>query len=313
MPATTHAATASPSRPRWLILTAVSLPMFMSALDNLVVTTALPVIQRELGATLAEQQWVVNAYTLCFASLILVAAACGDRWGRHRVFLAGIALFTFASVLCGFSTSPGMLIAARALQGVGAAAVMPLSLALLTSSVPRRLRAPAIGIWGGVSGLGVALGPLIGGAVVEGLEWTSIFWINVPVGVVSIALVLLAVPESRGAPVRIDVPGMATSLVGVFGVVYGIVNGNDRGWTDPLVLGGFAVGLVGLALFVAIERRSREPMLPPRLFRDRTFTVVNAIGLVFSFGIFGAVFLLILFLQVVQQHSPLQAGILTMP
>ncbi|TFB90937.1 DHA2 family efflux MFS transporter permease subunit [Cryobacterium algoricola] len=287
--------------------------MFMATLDNLVVTGALPVINRDLGASIEELQWVINAYSLSFATFMLMAVALGDRFGRRTVFLTGIAIFTVASALSALSVEPWQLIAARAIQGVGAAALMPLSLTLLVGSVSDRLRPAAIGIWGGISGLGVALGPLIGGAVIEGWNWQAIFWLNVPLGVVSIPLALVALPNSFGARVRADVVGLVLAGVGVFGLVYGIVRGNDAGWTSLEVLGALAGGAVLLTAFVAWEARTPDPLLPLRLFRDRSFTVANLVGLTFSFGIFGSIFILIQFLQIVQGHTPLEAGLMTMP
>jgi EmrB/QacA subfamily drug resistance transporter len=299
--------------PIWLAIVASSLPMFMATLDNLVVTGALPVINRALGASIEELQWVINAYSLSFATFMLMAVAIGDRFGRRTVFLGGIAIFTLASALAGLSTEPWQLIAARAIQGLGAAALMPLSLTLLVGSVSERRRPAAIGIWGGISGLGVALGPLIGGAVVEGWNWQAIFWLNVPLGVASIPLALVALPNGFGARVRADVVGLVLAGVGVFGLVYGIVRGNDAGWTSPEVLGALAGGAVLLAAFVVWESRTPDPLLPLRLFRDRSFTVANLVGLTFSFGIFGSIFILIQFLQIVQGHTPLEAGLMTMP
>lgn len=300
-------------RPTWLVVLAVSLPMFMAALDNLVVTNALPVIREDLGASLEALTWTVNAYTLSFASLILMASALADRFGRRRVFIGGLFVFTLASLWCGFSDDVGMLIAARALQGAGGAAVMPLSLTLLSTSVPLRMRPAAIGIWGGVSGLGVALGPIIGGAVVEGLSWQAIFWLNVPVGLICLPLIRYALPESHGRPERLDVLGVILAAGGIFTLTFGIVRGNDAGWTSGEILGALVAGVALLVAFIAWETRVTAPLLPLRLFRNRSFAAANVIGVVFSFGIFGAVFLLIQFLQLVQGASPLHAGVMTMP
>ena len=299
--------------PVWLAVVAASLPMFMATLDNLVVTSALPVINTDLNATIEELQWVVNAYSLSFATFMLMAVAIGDRFGRRSVFLAGIAVFTAASALCALSVEPWMLISARALQGVGAAALMPLSLTLLVGSVADRFRPAAIGIWGGIAGLGVALGPLIGGAVVEGWNWEAIFWLNVPLGVLSVPLVLVALPNSFGARLRADVAGLVLAGGGVFGIVYGIVRGNEAGWTSTEVLTALIGGGALLLAFVWWEGRASAPLLPLRLFRDRSFTVANLVGITFSFGIFGSIFILIQFLQIVQGHSPLEAGVMTMP
>jgi EmrB/QacA subfamily drug resistance transporter len=296
-----------------LALVAASLPMFMATLDNLVVTSALPVLQSELAASLTDLQWVVNAYTLAFATLMIAAATLGDRWGRRRTFLGGIAVFALASVGAALADSPGALVLARAVQGVGAAAIMPLSLTLLAAAVPPARRAMAIGVWGGVSGLGVALGPVVGGAVVEGISWQAMFWINVPVALVAVPLVLRALPEQRGRAQRLDVLGLLLAATGVLGVVWGVVHGNDDGWTSTGVLGPVVVGLVALVLFVRHQARTPHPLVPLRLFRSRSFAVANVTGLAFSLGVFGAVFLLAQYLQVVQGHSPFQAGLRTLP
>ncbi|MRG59783.1 DHA2 family efflux MFS transporter permease subunit [Agromyces sp. CFH 90414] len=299
--------------PVWLAVVAASLPMFMATLDNLVITNALPAMRADLGASIEELQWYVNAFTLAFATFILAAAALGDRIGRRTVFLAGILVFTAASALVALSTESWMVIASRAVQGVGAAGIMPLSLTLLAGAVPPRLRPAAIGIWGGVAGLGVALGPLIGGAVVEGWNWQAIFWLNVPIGIVAIPLAVLALPNTLGARLRIDLPGVALAGLGVLGIVFGIVRGNDAGWDSLEVVGSLAVGTALLAAFLLWERRASAPLLPLRLFRDRSFSAANVVGFAFSFGMFGAVFLLIQFLQVVQGASALEAGVQTMP
>lgn len=305
----------SPARrvPFGLALAATGIPMFMAMLDNLVMTNALPVIHHELGATVEELQWFVNAYTLVFASLILFAVALGDRLGRRTIFLAGILVFTIASVLAALSTDPAQLIAARALQGIGGAGIMPLSLSLLASSVEKRLRPLAIGVWGGIAGLGVATGPLIGGAVVEGWNWQAIFWINVPVGILVLPLVLFALPNAFGARLRLDVPGVLLAGLGVLGLVYGIVRGNDAGWDSFEVVGALVAGAVLLAAFLVWESRTAAPLLPLRLFRDRSFSIANLVAFGFSFGMFGSIFILIQFLQVVQGSSPLEAAIQTTP
>jgi len=301
------------TRPIWLVLLAAALPMFMATLDNLVMTNALPVLHVELDASVEELQWFINAYTLAFASTILMAVALGDRYGRRTVFLAGIILFTASSAFAALSTDPTQLIIARALQGFGGAAIMPLSLALLAGSVSAARRPLAIGIWGGVSGLGVAVGPLVGGAIVEGLNWQSIFWINVPIGLVSIVLVLAALPNSFGARFRADVTGLVLAGLGILGLVFGIVRGNDAGWTSFEVLGSLIAGAALLIGFIVWESRTTSPLLPLRLFRDRSFTVANIVGFGFSFGIFGAIFLLIQFLQIVQGASPFEAALQTSP
>jgi EmrB/QacA subfamily drug resistance transporter len=312
-PATDAAPSGRRRIPIWLAILAASIPMFMASLDNLVMTNALPVIHKDLGASVEQLQWFVNAYTLSFATFILLSVALGDRFGRRTVFAIGITVFTLASVAAGFSTDPGQLIAARAVQGVGGAALMPLSLTLLAGSVAPRLRPLAIGIWGGVAGLGVALGPLIGGSVVQGWDWQAIFWINVPVGLISVPLVLIALPNSFGDRVRADIFGVILVGIGVLGIVFGIVRGNDAGWDSAQVLTGLIGGAVAIIVFVWWETRSKAPLIPLRLFRDRSFSIANIVGFGFSFGMFGAVFILIQFLQVVKGASPLDAAIQTTP
>ncbi|MEP9384355.1 DHA2 family efflux MFS transporter permease subunit [Nocardioides sp. KR10-350] len=299
--------------PVWLALVAASLPMFMATLDNLVMTTALPVIRADLHASVGQLSWFVNAYTLAFATFMLPAATLGDRLGRRRVMLAGVLVFTGASIASALSTTAGALITARAVQGLGAAAIMPLSLTLLAASVPERMRPAAIGIWGGVSGLGVALGPVIGGAVVDGVSWEAIFWLNVPVAVVAVPLLLIAVRESRGAWQRLDPLG--TLLLGgaVFLGVWGIVHGNDDGWTSAGVVGPLVAAAVLLPAYVVHARRRSDAVLPLRLFRSRGFTVANVVSLMFTIGMFGTVFLMSQYLQVVQGYSPLGAGLRTLP
>ena len=314
---TAPAATAAPAgparRPLLLVILATGLPMLMATLDNLVITNALPVIRVDLGASIEELQWFVNAYTLAFAAFILMAVALGDRLGRRTVFLAGIALFTLASIGAALSTSPAELIIARALQGVGGAGIMPLSLALLSGGVDPRRRALAIGVWGGIAGLGVAAGPLVGGAVIAGWNWQAIFWINVPVAVIAIPLALLVLGNPRGRRQRIDLAGLLLAGLGVVGLVYGIVRGNDAGWDSPEVLGALIGGAALLIAFLWWEQRASAPLLPLRLFRDRSFTVANVVGFGFSLGIFGAVFILIQYLQVVQGRTALEAAVWTMP
>ncbi|AYF76136.1 DHA2 family efflux MFS transporter permease subunit [Nocardia yunnanensis] len=304
--------TAARQRPLGLVLAAVGIPMFMATLDNLVVTMALPVIRTELHASLSDLQWFVNAYTLSFASMLLTAAALGDRLGRRRVFLFGITLFTLGSAACALATEPWMLIAARAAQGFGGAAVMPLSLTLLSGAVPEKMRSAAIGIWGGIAGLGVALGPVVGGAVVDGLNWQWIFWLNVPFGIVAVPLAARVLNESFGGARKLDVLGLLLSAGGVLAVVWGVVHGADDGWTSAKVLTGLLGGAILLAAFVLWERRAADPMLPLRLFARRGYAV-NVVAFTFSVGVFGSIFLLAQYFQVVQGYSPLASGVRTLP
>ncbi|RZU52983.1 EmrB/QacA subfamily drug resistance transporter [Krasilnikovia cinnamomea] len=301
------------TRPLGAVLAAVGIPIFMVTLDNLVVSTALPVIRTELDASLTDLQWFVNAYTLPFAAFLLTAAALGDRIGRRRMFLAGIAVFTLASAAAALATAPWQLTAARAVQGLGAAAVAPLSLTLLAQAVPDRLRTAAVGIWGGISGLGVAVGPVVGGAVVEGLDWHWIFWLNVPVGVVAVVLAVTVLDESRGGARKLDPLGLLLSAGGMLLLVWGVVDGPDHGWTSARVLAMLTCGAALIALFIAWQARNRTPMLPLSLFRSRGFSLVNIVTLTFSAGAFGAVFLLAQFFQVVQGLSPLDSGLRTLP
>ncbi len=300
------------SRQIWTsIVTSVAL--FMVTLDNLVVTTALPSIRTDFHASLAALGWTVNAYTLAFAVLLLPAAALGDRLGRRRVFVFGLGSFTLASAAAALAPSASALIAARAFQGASAAAVMPLSLTLLSEAFPAGKRGLALGIWSGVSGLGVALGPLAGGAVVEGISWHWIFWLNVPIGLVLAPLALARLTESRGPGRRLDLRGLLLAGTGLFGLVFGIVKAQDLGWTSATVLGSALGGLVLLAGFVAWELRAPEPMLPMRFFRSRGFSATSGVTITMFFGTFGSIFLLAQFFQTVQGYSPLEAGLRTLP
>src|SRR6478735_8712456 len=233
-----------------------SLALFMVALDNLVVTTALPVIKADLGASLADLQWMVNAYTLTFAVLLITGAALGDRFGRQRVFLIGMAIFIGGSALAALSPSTEVLILARAIQGVGGAIVTPLTLTILSAAMPPERRAVALGAWGGIAGLAIAIGPLVGGAIAEGLDWHWIFWLNVPIGLVVLPMAAFRLTESRGPAGGLDVPGLGLVSAGLLAVVWGVINGNDHGWGSPEIVGALAVGGVLLVAFFAWEART---------------------------------------------------------
>jgi EmrB/QacA subfamily drug resistance transporter len=289
-----------------------SVAAFMVSLDNLVVTMALPTIRAHLHASLASLEWTVNAYTLTFAVFILTGAALGDRLGRRRVLSIGLGVFTVASAAAALAPNVGMLVAARAIQGAGAAAVLPLSFTILSGAVPAERRGAALGILGAVSGLAVAVGPLVGGAVVEGASWQWIFWINVPIGLVCLPLAMRRLAESR-ARARLDLPGLVLAGAGLFGLVLGLVRSTADGWTSAPVLGSMLAGLAVMVVFVGWEMRAAAPMLPLRLFADRTFSAANSASLLFSFGMFGSIFLLAQFLQIAQGYSPLEAGIRTLP
>jgi EmrB/QacA subfamily drug resistance transporter len=302
------------TRPRtgWT-LALVSAVLLMVTLDNLVVTTALPRIRVDLGATLSGLEWIVNAYTLSFAVLLMTGAALGDRFGRRRMLTIGLSIFTAASAAAALAPSASTLIAARAVQGAGGALVLPLTLTLLSEAFPDGRRGVALGIWSGVSGLGVALGPVIGGAVVSGLSWHWIFWINVPIGLVVVPLAYARLAESHGPNKQLDLPGVTLISGGLFGIVYALVRANSLGWTSATVLISGLLGLALLGAFVAWEQRSSAPMLPMRFFASRAFSATNAVSLAMYFGMFGAIFLLAQFFQTAQGYTPLQAGLRTLP
>ena len=300
------------SRTAWTFAI-TSAALFMASLDNLVVTTALPSIRDHLHASLEGLQWTVNAYTLTFAVLLLTGATLGERYGRRRMFVIGLSLFTGGSAAAALAPGIGALVAARAVQGVGAAMVVPLTLTLLSAAVSPQRRGLALGAWGAVGGLAIAIGPLVGGAVVEGASWQWIFWLNVPIGVALVPIARARLTESRGPATSLDLPGLVLASVGLFGIVLGVVRGNAHGWTSATVLPPIVIGALLVAAFIAWELRTREPMLPLQLFRNRGFALTNAASLLMFFGMFGSIFLLAQFLQVVQHYSPLQAGIRTLP
>ncbi|HEX6538091.1 MAG TPA: DHA2 family efflux MFS transporter permease subunit [Candidatus Dormibacteraeota bacterium] len=290
-----------------------SVALFMVTLDNLVVTTALPVIRRSLHADLAQLEWTVNAFTLTFAVLLLTGAALGDRFGRRRMFVIGLTLFTAGSAFAALAPSASALIAARAVQGAGGAMVLPLTLTLLSAAVPPERRGVFLGAWGAIAGLAVAVGPIVGGAVVQGISWQWIFWLNVPIGLLLAPLALLRLQESRGADRTLDLRGLALGSAGLFGVVWGLVRANTLGWGSPQIVGSLAGGAVVVAIFVLYEARAKRPMLPMRFFGNRTFTGANLASLLMYFGMFGSVFLLAQFFQTVQGLSPLGAGLRILP
>ena len=297
---------------RWT-LAIVSIALFMVTLDNLVVTNALVSIREDLGASLEDLEWTVNAYTLSYAVFLLTAAALGDRFGRRLVFAVGIGVFTLSSAAAALAPSTDALIAARAFQGLGGAVITPLSLTLLSEAFAAEKRGLALGIWSGVSGLGVALGPVVGGAVVDGFSWQWIFWLNVPIGLALAPAALRVLSESRGAHARVDLPGVALASGGLLGVVFGIVRAQELGWTSTTVIASIAAGTALLAAFAVWETRTPTPMLPMQFFRNRTFAATNGVSLAMFFGAFGSIFLLAQFFQVAQGYSPLEAGLRTLP
>jgi EmrB/QacA subfamily drug resistance transporter len=287
----------------------VSIGLFMVVLDNLVVSIALPSIHRDLGASIQTLEWTVNAYVLSYAVLLLTGAALGDRFGRKRMFIAGLTLFTVSSAAAALAPTIGLLIAARATQGVGAAIVTPLTLTLLADAFPPERRGIAIGVWSGISGIAVALGPLVGGGVVQLSSWHWIFWINVPIGLVVVPLAASRLAESHGPARRLDLRGLLLSSAGLFGIIYGLVRAQSQGWTSAEVLVALAVGVLLVLVFVRSELRTSEPMLPLSFFASRGFTVTNAVSLAMYFGMFGSIFFLSQFLQNVLHNTPFQAGV----
>ncbi|OKJ78351.1 MFS transporter [Streptomyces sp. CB02460] len=294
-----------------LVITSVA--GFMAALDNLVVTTALPSIRESLGGEMEELEWTVNAYTLTFAVLLMFGAALGDRFGRRRLFLTGLTVFTGASAAAALSPGINELIAFRAVQGVGAAIMMPLTLTLLTAAVEPARRGAALGIFSAATGLAVASGPLIGGSLTEHISWQWIFWLNVPIGLLLLPLARFRLAESYAPGARLDVPGTLLVSGGLFGIVYGLVNANADGWTSPTVLTSLIAGIALIGAFIRHGFRGRKPMLPMRLFRDRGFFGINIASMLMYLGMFGAIFLLSQYLQGVLGYSPTEAGLRMLP
>jgi EmrB/QacA subfamily drug resistance transporter len=286
---------------------------FMSALDNLVVITALPAVHREIGGTLSDLEWTVNAYTLAVAAGIITAAALGDRLGRRRVYVAGLVVFSLASAACALAPNTTSLIAARAVQGLGAAIITPLSLTILTSAFPASRRGAIVGIWGGIGGLAVAAGPLVGGAVTQGLSWHWIFWVNVPIGLAAAVLASSRLSESYGPASRLDIPGLALVSIGAVAIVWGLIRAGDEGWAGTSALTLLGVGLASLAAFVIWEARATEPMVPLRLFRVRTFAAAVLAAFLVSGTIQSAAFLASQYFQLGLGYTPLQTGLRFLP
>jgi EmrB/QacA subfamily drug resistance transporter len=290
-----------------------SIAFFMVALDALVVITALPAIHRDLGASLATLQWTVNSYTLAYAAGITTAAALGDRVGRRRVFVVGLALFAVASAACALAPTAELLIAARAAQGVGAAIIMPLSLTILTTAFPVERRGAIVGIWGGIAGLATASGPLVGGAITQGLDWHWIFWINVPIGLIAALLSTVRLPESFGSPTRLDLLAVVLVSGGATGIVLGLVRAAVIGWGSTEAVGTLGLGILLMAAFVGWELRAPEPMLPMRLFRGLTFSAASATSFFMSGALFAAAFLVAQYFQLALGYSPFDTGVRLLP
>jgi EmrB/QacA subfamily drug resistance transporter len=295
------------------VLGLTGLASFMVALDALVVTTALGAIRLDLGASIETLEWTVNAYNLAFAVLLLTGAALGERFGRRRMFAAGVALFAAASAGCALAGSAGTLIAARAAQGVGAALVMPLAMALLSAAFPREERGKALGIFSGLTGLALIAGPLVGGAIAEGLAWQWIFWVNVPIALVEVPLALRRIPESFGPGSSVDIAGLVIVTTAAFGIVWGLVRANAAGWSSVEIVGALGAGVVLALGFVVWERRAAAPMVPPRFFRSRAFSAGIAASVGLYGSLYGTLFLLPQFFQAAQAQGPMGAGLRLLP
>jgi EmrB/QacA subfamily drug resistance transporter len=301
------------SKPAAWALALTSVAFFMTALDALVVITALPAIHAGLGGSVSTLEWTVNAYTLTLAAGIITAAALGDRLGRRRVYVAGLLLFTAASAACALAPTTGLLIGARAVQGLGAALITPLSLTILASSFPAERRATTVGIWGAIGGLAIAGGPLVGGAVVQGLDWHWIFWLNVPIGLVAAAASIFRLPESYGRPARLDFPGVAMAACAAVALAWGLVRTAAVGWGSPQVIGALIAAAALITAFTAWERRAGEPMLPLRLLRVPAFGAANAAGFMMMASLTSAAFLMSQYFQLGLGHPPFSTGLRFLP
>lgn len=295
------------ARVRLLVITCIAL--FMAMLDSLILGVSLPSIQKDLGASMSDLEWFMNAYTLAFAVLIIPFSLLGESIGRKKVFLAGVAVFTIGSLFSGLSTSSSALIVFRTIQGIGGAAIVPLSLTLVNAAFPPAKRALAIGLWSGISGLGLSVGPLVGGLVMEGAPWQMIFYINLPVGLIALLLGLSWIKESRGVRKPLDPLGVLLLTIGLFGLIFGLEKSRPLGWGDPLVIMSLLVGLLLLVLFYYWEKRRTNPTVQFDLFRNKTYTAYILAGFWMNASVFGAIFMLTLFLQQAQGYSPLEAGV----
>lgn len=299
---------------KWWTLAAMCFALFMIMLDNTIVNIALPSIQRDLEASTSSLLWIIDAYVLTFAVLILLGGKLGDRYGRKRIFIVGLVIFTVASMLCALATSDAQLIAFRALQGVGGALLNPLSLSIIAAAFPRKQLPTAIGIWAGVSGLGLAVGPLAGGLLVEKVSWSAVFWINVPIGVLAVLVTWWAVRESRDTSTKsLDLPGTALVTAGLSAIVWALIKSSSHGWSSAYTLGFLGAGIALLATFAWWERRLDDPMLPLSFFRIRAFSVASGVVTLVGFGMFGVIYFISLYFQNVKGYSPLQAGVRTLP
>jgi EmrB/QacA subfamily drug resistance transporter len=300
---------------RWWTLAAMCFALFMVMLDNTVVNVALPSIQKDLGATVSGLEWTVNAYTLAFAVLLVTGGRLGDLFGRRRVFLFGVVTFAAASAFIGFSQSEAWLVAGRAIQGIGAAFMMPGTLSIISNAFPPQERGRAIGTWAGVSALALAIGPVVGGFLVENVSWQSIFFLNVPVAVGAVAVTLFATHESRDetAPPTVDIPGVATITIGLSALVLALVEANSWGWGSARIIGLFVIAAVSLIAFALVELHSRYPMVDFTFFRSRSFLGANIVAFIVSFAMLAMFFFLALYMQNIKGYSPLEAGVRFLP
>ncbi len=301
-------------RRKWWTLAAVSFGLFMIMLDNTVVNVALPSIQKDLGVDLSELEWIVAGYALTFASLMLIGGKLADAYGRRKLFVTGIVVFTLASLWCGLSSSGTELIAARVVQGAGAALMNPATLSIIAATFPPRQRGTAIGIWAGVSALALAIGPMVGGLLTEHLNWNWIFFVNVPFGILGVGASFLLIDESRDEThAGLDLPGLATSALALFALTYGLIEANTYGWTSARIVGAFAIAIVSGVTFVLLERHQSEPMLDLALFENRTYVGANLVILLVALAMFGVFFFVSLFMQNVLGYSAVQAGAAFLP
>ncbi|HYZ14660.1 MAG TPA: MFS transporter [Actinomycetota bacterium] len=302
------------AREKVLVLLTMCFALAMAMLDNTVVNVALPTISRELDAGVSELQWIVDGYVLALASFLLTGGIVGDRYGRKKTFLTGLVVFTAASLACGLSQDTAQLIAARAIQGVGAALLLPGTLSIITVTFPPHERARAIGLWAGVSGLALALGPTVGGLMVERLGWESVFFLNVPIGVIAFLVATRTVRESTSPELRrLDAPGLLLGTSALFLVTYGLIESNERGWSDPLIVGSLVAFAILLVAFLAWERRSPHPMMPLRLFRIPAFSAGNTVAFSVSLGMFATFFFMSLYMQTIRGYTALEAGVRFLP
>ena len=300
---------------KWWTLAAVAFGLFMIMLDNTVVNVALPSIAADLHISISELEWIVSGYALVFAALLITGGKLADMFGRRRIFIIGLAIFSLASLACGLAPNAGFLIGARGVQGVGAALMSPATLSIITATFPPRQRGQAIGIWAGVSALALAIGPLVGGLIVDNIGWNWIFFVNVPIGALGIVVSQLVIKESRDTSHEqsIDLPGLLTSGLALFALSYGLIEGNRHGWASGEILGLFAAAAVLLAAFIVLESRQRLPMLDLSLFKIPSFVGANTVALLVSLGMFGVFFFISLYVQNILGYSPTKAGAVFLP